>query len=101
MLADAAESSVRAMGDPSAGRVETQVHLIVSKRLTDGQLDDCELTLREVHAIESSLTKSLVGMHHGRVMYPGQSGSPASAAQSQVQAGANGADRQAERPVAS
>ena len=94
MLADAAESSVRAMGEPSAGRIETQVHLIVSKRLTDGQLDDCELTLREVHAIETSLTKSLVGMYHGRVLYPTQAPPNGAAAPP------NGAERQAERPVA-
>jgi len=72
MLADAAESSVRATPDPTPGRVETQVHQIVSKRLTDRQLDDCDLTLQEVHVIESSLIKSLVSIAHGRVQYPSQ-----------------------------
>jgi putative nucleotidyltransferase with HDIG domain len=72
MLADACESSVRAMPEPIAGRIETQVHQVVSKRLTDGQLDDCELTLREVHQIEASLTKSLAGIYHARVPYPSQ-----------------------------
>ncbi|HET6429395.1 MAG TPA: HDIG domain-containing protein [Phycisphaerae bacterium] len=72
MLADASESSIRATPDPTPGRVETQVHQIVSKRLTDGQLDDCDLTLREVHAIESSLIKSLVSIAHGRIQYPSQ-----------------------------
>ena len=70
MLADACESSVRAMSEPTAGRIETQVHTMVTKRLTDGQLDDCEMTLKEVHAIEVSLIKSLCGMHHARVPYP-------------------------------
>ena len=78
MLADASESSVRATPDPTPGRVETQVHQIVSKRLTDGQLDDCDLTLREVHVVESSLRKSLVSIAHGRVQYPSQKkGEPA------------------------
>jgi membrane-associated HD superfamily phosphohydrolase len=72
MLADAAESAVRAMREPTAGRIETQVHAIVTKRLTDGQLDDCEMTLKEVHAIETSLVKSLSGIYHGRVPYPSQ-----------------------------
>ena len=72
MLADAAESSVRAMPEPTPGRIETQVGAVVSKRLTGGQLDDCDLTLREVHGIEASLTKSLTGIYHGRVRYPSQ-----------------------------
>ena len=72
MLADAAESSVRAMPEPTAGRIENQVHAIVTKRLTDGQLDDCEMTLKEVHGIESSLVKSLCGVYHARVPYPSQ-----------------------------
>jgi len=72
MLADAAESAVRATPQPAPGRVETQVHQMISKRLTDGQLDDCELRLQEVHAIETSLTKSLLGMYHARVKYPSQ-----------------------------
>ena len=74
MLADAAESSVRAMPEPAAGKIETQVHSLVTKRLTDGQLDDCEMTLKEVHGIEASLVKSLCGVYHARVPYPSQKG---------------------------
>ena len=82
MLADAAESAIRAiLPEPTAGRVEAQVHEIVNSRLTDGQLDDCELTLREVHAVEASLVKSLCGMFHARVAYPSQKKSAANKAQ--------------------
>ena len=70
MLADASESSVRAMPDPTPGRIETQVHAMVERRLMDGQLDDCELTLREVHQIEASIIRSLNAMYHGRITYP-------------------------------
>lgn len=72
MLADASESAVRAMTEPTPGRIETQVHQIIYKRLMDGQLDECEMTLKQVHAIESSLVKSLCGIHHARVQYPSQ-----------------------------
>ena len=72
MLADAAESAVRAMPEPTVGRIETQVHQVIHKRLMDGQLDECEMTLKQVHAIESSLVKSLCGIHHARVQYPSQ-----------------------------
>ena len=70
MLADAAESSVRAMSEPTPTRIATQVHAVVTARLEDGQFDDCELTLREVHQIEDSLVKSLCGVYHGRIAYP-------------------------------
>jgi hypothetical protein len=70
MLADATESAVRAMSDPTPNRIEAQAHAIVTARLMDGQLDECDLTLREVHQIEDSLVKSLCGMYHGRIAYP-------------------------------
>jgi len=81
MLADASESSVRAMAEPTPGRIESQVHTMVNRRLMDGQLDDCELTLREVHLIEASLVKSLCGIYHGRITYPTPPGEKPSAAE--------------------
>jgi hypothetical protein len=70
LIADAAESSVRAMTEPTPTRIRTQVNQRVTERLEDGQLDDCLLTLREVHEIEESMIKSLCGMYHGRIAYP-------------------------------
>lgn len=70
MLADAAESSIRAMSEPTPGRIESQIHIMVNRRLMDGQLDECGLTLKEVHKIELSLVKSLSSMYHTRTSYP-------------------------------
>ena len=70
LFADASESSVRAMTDPTPTRIEGQVHTMVMRRLMDGQMDECDLTLREVHKIEESLVKSLCGIYHARVAYP-------------------------------
>ncbi|HPS53241.1 MAG TPA: HDIG domain-containing protein [Phycisphaerae bacterium] len=70
MLADAAESSVRALTEPTPTRIAQQVHKIVASRLEDGQLDECDITLKEVHKIEESLTRSLCGMYHSRIPYP-------------------------------
>jgi putative nucleotidyltransferase with HDIG domain len=81
MLADACESSVRAMSDPTPGRIENQVHAMVMRRLMDGQLDDCGITLQQVHLAEASITKSLIGIYHTRVAYPTPSGERASAAE--------------------
>ena len=72
MLADVAESSVRAMTDPTPGGIENQVHAVVARRLSDGQLDECDLTLKQVHQIETSLIKSLRSVYHGRITYPSQ-----------------------------
>jgi len=79
MLADAAESSVRSMSEPTPGRIENQVHAMVTRRLMDGQLDECELTLNQVHQIEASLVKSLCSMYHARIAYPTPAGQQPSA----------------------
>ena len=50
--------------------VELILDEIVTERLEDGQLDECELTLKEVHQIEESLVKSLCGIYHARIAYP-------------------------------
>jgi len=81
MLADASESSVRSMEDPTPGRIENQVHTMVNRRLMDGQLDQCDLTLRQVHRIETSLVKSLCGIYHSRIAYPTPPGEEPSAAE--------------------
>ncbi len=70
MLADASESSVRAMSAPTPGNIENQVHSVVNQRLMDGQLDECELTLAQVHKIETSMVKSLCSIYHSRIAYP-------------------------------
>ncbi|MHC4562175.1 MAG: HD family phosphohydrolase [Planctomycetota bacterium] len=74
MLGDASESSVRSMTDPTPGRIEGQVHTMVTRRLMDGQLDECDLTLQEVHRIEQSLVKSLCAVYHARIAYPKPAG---------------------------
>jgi len=90
MLADVAESSVRSMEDPTPGRIESQVHSMVQRRLMDGQLDHCHLTLREVHAIETSLIKSLCGIYHARIAYPTPPGEKPAAAEIPSSNGRNG-----------
>ena len=70
MLCDCVESATRAMSDPTASRIESLVHKLATKRLMDGQFDECDLTLNELHTIESSLIKSLISIHHARIAYP-------------------------------
>jgi putative nucleotidyltransferase with HDIG domain len=70
MLADGSESAVRALQDPTPGRIEATVHNMAMQRLMDGQLDDCDITLKELAQVEDSLVKSLCAIYHGRIAYP-------------------------------
>ena len=72
MVADAVEGASRTLAEPTPKRLETLVHEIAMKRLLDGQFDESSLTLSELAVIEDSLTKSLIGIHHGRIKYPEQ-----------------------------
>ena len=70
MLCDGVEGAVRALSEPTVGRIESTVHQTVMDRLNDGQFDECDITLREIHQVEDSLVKTLCGIYHGRVAYP-------------------------------
>ncbi len=76
MLCDSIEGATRALPERTPGRIETLVHQIVTDRLSDGQFDDCDITLRELHRVEESLVKSLCSHYHGRVAYPKAGDSP-------------------------
>ncbi len=70
MLADAVESSSRALGDPTPGSLRKLVHDLLMKRLLDGQFDESGLTLTELHLVEESLCKGLIALYHSRIKYP-------------------------------
>ena len=62
MLADAVESASRVLVEPTPSRIENLVEEIAMKRLLDGQLDECGLTLQEVRIVQDSLVKSLIAL---------------------------------------
>lgn len=70
MLCDGCEGAVRALSEPTPGRIESTVHQVVMSRLTDGQFDHCDITLKDLRTIEQSIVKSLCAIHHGRIKYP-------------------------------
>lgn len=70
MLADAVESAVRSITEPTPTKIEAAVHNIAMKRLQDGQFDECDLSLRELSQIEDSMSKTLAVHYHGRIAYP-------------------------------
>lgn len=71
MLADAVESATRTLREPTPSRIEAVVQQLADKRLMDGQFDECDLTLRELHKVVESISKTVASIHHGRVQYPG------------------------------
>lgn len=70
MLADAVESSSRALSVPTPGSLRKLVHDLLMKRLLDGQFEESDLTLTELHIIEETLCKGLIALYHSRIKYP-------------------------------
>ena len=70
MLADMIEAASRSLPDPTPARINGIVQKIINKVFSDGQLDDCELTLKDLHEIAKSFNKTLSGIFHQRVEYP-------------------------------
>jgi len=71
MLADGVEAASRTLTERTQGRFQGLVGNIVNTIFTDGQLNECELTLRELRLIEESFVRVLLGIYHHRVDYPG------------------------------
>ena len=70
MLADVVEAASKTLVDPNAARIRGMVQKIINRIFSDGQLDECELTLRDLHEIAKSFNNTLTGIFHHRVEYP-------------------------------
>ncbi len=70
MLADVVEAASRTLEQPTADRIQGLVQQLFNKLFTDNQLDECPLTLKDLHNIARSFNKILNGIYHHRVEYP-------------------------------
>jgi len=70
MLADVLEAASRTMENPTPSRIQRLVQDLINKIFSEGQLDNCELTLKDLHNIARSFKKILTGIHHHRIEYP-------------------------------
>ena len=70
MLADSCEATVRSSPDRSSERIDVIVEEVFSERLSEGELDECDLTLRDVRALAESFKSTLRAVYHPRVEYP-------------------------------
>jgi putative nucleotidyltransferase with HDIG domain len=71
MIADSCEAAARSLAEPNPDNIRFIVTKIIDAIVQDDQLDECDLTLRELTQIRESMIKSLVAIYHSRVDYPG------------------------------
>ncbi len=70
MLADGVEAAVRSISEPTKGKIDEMVNNIIKDRLNEGQLDNCDLTLKDINKIRKAFLKMLTGIYHQRIEYP-------------------------------
>ncbi len=71
MLADAVEAGARTLNDPTPARIQGVVQRLINNIFIEGELDECDLTLKDLHLIAKAFIRILTGMYHHRVDYPG------------------------------
>jgi putative nucleotidyltransferase with HDIG domain len=71
MLADSCEAAARSLARPDPENIRAIVVKIVDAIITDGQLDECDLTLQELTTIREAMISALTAIYHARIDYPG------------------------------
>jgi putative nucleotidyltransferase with HDIG domain len=72
MLADSVEAAARSLETPTASRLKGLVRSILRSKFDESELDECELTMKDLHAIAASFEPTLIGVFHPRIEYPQQ-----------------------------
>jgi len=71
MLADSCEAAARSLARPDPENIRAIVMKIVDAIISDGQLEECDLTLRELTTIREAIISALTAIYHARIDYPG------------------------------
>lgn len=69
-IADSAEAAVRSMSHPTKETIENFVRNLINGRITDGQFDECSISLQELKVVEQAICTGLNGTFHSRIEYP-------------------------------
>lgn len=69
MLCDGIEAAARTLSEPNLDRIQGLVQKMINKVFASGELDECELTLSDLHNIAKSFTRVLNGIYHQRIAY--------------------------------
>jgi putative nucleotidyltransferase with HDIG domain len=72
MLADAVEAATRSLAKPTPARIKEVTKQVCDKRMLSGELDECNLTMADMARIREAFIPLLTGIHHARIVYPGQ-----------------------------
>ena len=70
MLADGVEAATRSITEPTPAKINAMVKKVFSLVQDDGQLDECDLSLKDLATIGAAFEKVLLAVHHRRVVYP-------------------------------
>jgi len=70
MMADTVEASTRTLKDRSTESIREHVHRMIQGFTRDGQLDECELSFRDLKLIEDAFASMVVSIYHARIEYP-------------------------------
>lgn len=70
MLADSVEAAVRSLSAPNRDKIQKMIEKIIKDKLEDGQLEDCDLTLKELESIKQAFINVILGIFHERIEYP-------------------------------
>jgi hypothetical protein len=70
MLADSVEAVIRSSAERSPEQIDALVDEVIAERLAEGQLDESDLTLREIKVVAESFKSTLRGVYHPRLEYP-------------------------------
>ncbi|GLI35115.1 HD family phosphohydrolase [Desulforhabdus amnigena] len=70
MLGDVVEAACRSLTDPTPARIQGLVNRLINNIFSDGQLEECELTLKDLHQIAKHFNQILATVHHKRIEYP-------------------------------
>ena len=74
MMADSVESAVRSIQEPTLEKIEDMVNNIVKDKMNSNQLNECDLTFRELEVIKACFLRVLKGIYHHRIEYPTEKG---------------------------
>lgn len=74
MLADSIEAAARSLDEPTPARLQNIVKNIIQRKFSDGQLDECNLTLKDISKVEVAFVRILLGIYHQRIDYPRSAG---------------------------
>ncbi len=72
MLADTVEAACRTLENPSVTRLEKFITTLINAKVEHKQLDNCDLTFRDVSKIKEAFVQVLAGYYHSRIEYPDQ-----------------------------